>query len=75
MYSVIQCVNGSYRVVAEGLSESGAKMKFWEVCRTLENASDVVLGQVAILNQQLQIFGGYTEQFVHMPEPEENTEE
>lgn len=77
MYSVVQCVNGSYSVVAEGLDESGAKKAFWNRCIVLENASDVLLGQVAILNQQLQIFGGYSEQIIHTveaPETEEVTE-
>lgn len=77
MYSVVQCVNGSYSVVAEGLDESGAKKAFWNRCIVLENAADVLLGQVAILNQQLQIFGNYTEQIIHTvetPEPEEVTE-
>lgn len=79
MYSVVQCVNGNYSVVAEGLNESSAKINFWNRCIVLENASDVLLGQVAILNQQLQIFGGYTEQIIHevpepTPEPVEPTE-
>lgn len=70
MYSVVQCVNGSYSVVAEGLSESSAKINFWDRCIVLENAPDVLLGQIAILNQQLQIYGGYTEQIIHeVPEP------
>lgn len=71
MYSVVQCVNGNYSVVAEGLDESAAKKSFWNRCIVLESASDVLLGQVAILNQQLQVYGGYTEQIIHTVEPEE----
>lgn len=74
MYSVIQCVNGSYSVVAEGLDESGAKKAFWNRCTVLENAPDVITGQVAILNQYLQVVGDYTQAFNHEPEPE-STEE
>lgn len=75
MYSVVQCVNGSYSVVAEGLDESGAKKAFWNRCIVLENAADVLLGQVAILNQQLQIFGGYSEQIIHAVETPESEEQ
>lgn len=74
MYSVIQCVNGSYSVVAEGLDESGAKKAFWNRCTVLENAPDVITGQVAILNPYLQVVGDYTQAFNHEPAEHEPTE-
>lgn len=76
MYSVVQCVNGNYSVVAEGLDESGAKKAFWNRCTVLENAPDVIRGQVAILNEYLQVVNGFTQAFTHeQPEPEVVPEE
>lgn len=74
-YSVVQCVNGNYSVVAEGLDESGAKKSFWNRCTVLESAADVITGHVAILTEELYVFAGYNQQFSHpAPEPEEPEE-
>lgn len=71
MYAVIECINGSFAVKAENLDEQAAKVFYFGRCQTLWNAPDVLLGQVAIVNQQLQVLGNYTEQIIHTPaEPE-----
>lgn len=67
MYAVIECVNGSFSVKAENLDDQAAKVFYFGRCQALWNASDVLLGQVAIVNQQLQVVGGYSEQIVHTP--------
>jgi hypothetical protein len=76
MYAVIECINGSYSVKAENLDEQAAKVFYFDRCKILWSASDVLLGQVAIVNQQLQVVGGYSEQIIHTVEsdPEEVTE-
>lgn len=76
MYSLVTCINGNFKIEAEGLSEQSAKVLFHQKCAAFWNAPDVLLGQVAILNQQLQVVGGYTEQIIHTvePEPEEPQE-
>ena len=76
MYAVIECINGSFSVKAENLDEQAAKVFYFDRCRILWSAPDVLLGQVAIMNQQLQVVGGYTEQIIHTvePEPEEPQE-
>ena len=68
MYAVIECINGSFSVKAENLDEQAAKVFYFDRCKVLWNAPDVLLGQVAIVNQQLQVVGGYSEQIIHTPE-------
>lgn len=75
MLSIIQCVNGNYSVVAEGLTEGqSAKVNFHQRCAVLWNASDVKVGQVAVINEQLEVWDGCTEQIIHV-EPEQSEEE
>lgn len=70
MYSVVTCINGNFKIEAEGLNEQQAKVLYHQKCAAFWNASDVLLGQVSILNQQLQVVGGYTEQIIHTVEPQ-----
>lgn len=71
MYSIVTCINGNFKIEAEGLNEQQAKVLFHQKCAAFWNASDVLLGQVAIVNQQLQVVGNYTEQIIHeVPEPQ-----
>lgn len=70
MYSIVTCINGNFKIEAEGLNEQQAKVLFHQKCAAFWNASDVLLGQVSIMNQQLQVVGNYTEQIVHTVEPE-----
>ena len=74
-YAVVNCINGSYSVFAEGLNLQNAKYQFHDRCRILWNAPDVVTGEVAIVDEQLDIVEGYKE-FIHhdvvaAPETEE----
>lgn len=71
MYSIVTCINGNFKIEEEGLNEQQAKVLFHQKCAAFWNASDVLLGQVSIMNQQLQVVGNYTEQIIHeVPEPE-----
>ena len=70
MLSLVQCVNGNYSVVAEGLAPGKqAKVNFYQKCATLWNADDVLTGEVAVLNEQLEVWDGCKEQIVHAVEP------
>ena len=75
MYAIISCINGNYKIEAEGLSEQSAKVLFHQKCAAFWNAPDVLLGQVCIKNQQLETVGNYSEQIIHTVEPTEQTEE
>ena len=75
MYSIVTCINGNFKIEAEGLNEQQAKVLFHQKCAAFWNASDVLLGQVSIMNQQLQVVGNYTEQIIHTVEPQEEVEE
>ena len=74
MYSIVTCINGNFKIEAEGLNEQQAKVLYHQKCAAFWNAPDVLLGQVSILNQQLQVVGGYSEQIVHTVEPQEQGE-
>lgn len=70
MYAVVTCSNGNYSILSEGLTLQAAKVTYHQTCAAFWNAPDVLLGQVAILNQQLQVVGGFSEQIIHeVPEP------
>ena len=74
-YSVIQCVNGSNKIVAEGITDlSFAKVKFHSLCQTLWNAPDVLTGEVMIVDEQLNCVEGYREFIHHDPQPEPEPE-
>ena len=66
--AIVQCVNGTYSVVAEGLTtEQAALVAFHNRCMILWNAPDVITGEVAILDEQLDIYHGYKELITHVP--------
>lgn len=73
--AIIQCVNGSFSVVSEGhTTEQAALVAFHGRCQVLWNAPDVITGEVAIVDEQLDIYHGCKE-FIHhdtqpTPEPE-----
>ena len=73
-YALIQCVNGSYSVVSEGYqTEQAALIAFHDRCKILWNAADVITGEVAIVDEQLDVYHGYKELIRHEPvaaEPE-----
>ena len=78
--AIIKCVNGNFSVVAEGIeTEQAALVQFHGQCQILWNAPDVITGEVAIVDEQLDIYHGLKE-FIHhavqpTPEPEPETTE
>ena len=65
IYAIINCVNGSYSIYAEGMNNlQSAKYSFHDRCRILWNAPDVATAEVAIVDEQLDIVEGYKE-FIH----------
>ena len=77
--AIIKCVNGNFSVVAEGIeTEQAALVQFHGQCQILWNAPDVITGEVAIVDEQLDIYHGLKE-FIHhvapAPEPEPETTE
>ena len=68
MLSLVTCINGTYKVEAEGLSEQGAKVNFHQKCATLWNAPDVINARVAILDENLNAYNGYSENIYHAPQ-------
>ena len=77
-YAIIKCINGSYSVHAEGITELGAaKVSFHGLCQTLWNAPDVLSAHVAIVDEQLDVVDGYKESIHHtaqQPTPESEGE-
>lgn len=64
--AIIQCVNGVFSVVAEGIeTDQAALVSFHSQCKILWNASDVITGEVAIVDEQLDIYHGYKEFIRH----------
>lgn len=74
--SLIQCVNGNFSVLSEHGNEQAALVAFHDRCKILWNAPDVLTGEVAIVDEQLDVFKSYKEFISHEPTPvEEPTEE
>lgn len=70
--AIIQCVNGSYSVVAEGIkTEQQGIVNFHNKCATLWNASDVKEATVILVDASLHVYGGYKEIIVHEETPSE----
>ena len=72
MLALIQCVNGNYSVVAEGLSEQSAMVQFHDRCKILWNATDVINANVAIVDEKLKVYNGRNEYIYHNVEPTES---
>lgn len=65
-YAVLKVVNGANSVVAEGITDlDRAKTTFHTQCASLWNASEVVLGAVMIVDEQLRLVNGYHEVITH----------
>lgn len=68
--ALIQCVNGNYSVVAEGIqTEQAALVAFHNRCGILWNASDVITGEVAVLDEQLDVYHDCKEFITHLEQP------
>ena len=69
-YAIIQCSNGNFSIVAEGYTDiEQAKVRYHGAAQALLNAPDVVTAKVAIVDEQLNIFGKYSEYIDHTPAP------
>lgn len=76
--AIVTCINGNFKVEAEGFaSEQAALVAFHGKAQTLWNAPDVLTGEVAIVDEQLDIYKGYKELIRHsaqQPTPEPTPE-
>lgn len=64
-YAIIQCSNGAYKVISEGIEQlSSAKKQFHDRCKILWNAPDVVSATVKIVDENLDCVEGYRD-FIH----------
>ena len=65
-YAIIECVNGSYSVRAEGITTlESAKVQYHDRCKILWNAQDVITATVMIVNENLECVEGYNREFIH----------
>lgn len=70
-YAIIKCINGSYSVHAEGITDlATAKVSYHGLCQTLWNAPDVITAHVMIADEQLDAVEGYKEYIHHEPAAE-----
>lgn len=71
-YAIITCVNGNYKIEAEGITNlANAKTSFHGLCQSLWNAPDVLSAYVMIADENLDKVEGYGEYIWHTaPEPE-----
>lgn len=66
--ALINCVNGNFSIVAEGIeTEQAARVQFHERCKILWNALDVLTGEVAVVDEQLDVYQGLKELIRHDP--------
>ena len=70
-FAIIECVNGSFTVRAEGIKTiEAAKTQYHGRCQALWNASDVITAHAMICNEQLDVVEGYKEYIHHEPAAE-----
>ena len=66
--AIVKVINGNYFIHAEGITDkAAAKTQFHGLCQTLWNAPDVITGEVAILDENLDVVEGYKEFITHQP--------
>lgn len=69
-YAIIECINGSFFVRAEGLKTvEAAKVQYHGRCQALWNAPDVRTAYVAIVDEQLDVVEGCKERIWHDAQP------
>lgn len=74
--AIIECVNGTYVVRAEGIaSVEAAKTQYHGRAQNLWNAPDVLTAYIAIVDEQLDVVEGMKEYIHHEPQPEPEPEE
>lgn len=74
-YAIIKVINGNFSIHAEGITDlSAAKTNFHGLCQTLWNAPDVITGEVAIMDENLDFVEMYKEFIRHEPQPQPEPE-
>jgi hypothetical protein len=69
-YALISCTNGNFKVESEyGDNLTAAKMAWHALCRTKENAADVISATIMVVDENFIPFEGFVEHITH-PEPE-----
>lgn len=67
-YAVINVINGSYSVFADGFTTiEAAKVSYHGRCQVLWNAPDVITAEVMIADENLDAVEGYKEFIHHEP--------
>lgn len=65
-YAIIECINGSFIVRAEGITSiEAAKTQYHGRCQVLWNAPDVVSAYAMIVDTQLDVVEGCKEYIHH----------
>lgn len=71
VYAIIQVSNGSYSVVAEGITNlDSAKTQFHNLCAALWNAPDVITACVMIVDENLDVLENTYKEFISHPQGE-----
>lgn len=72
-FAIAKVINGNYFIHAEGITDLvSAKTQYHGLCQTLWNAPDVITACVAIIDENLNVVGGYQEVITH---PIQNNED
>ena len=67
--AIVRCINGNFSIAAEGIeTEQAAQVAFHNQCSALWNAADVITGEVAVLDEQLDVYHGCKEFIQHTPQ-------
>lgn len=75
-YAIFKCINGNFSVHAEGFNDlSKARVSYFDLCKILWNADDVIKGVVKIVNDDLSLVESYQEYIFHDAPIEEPAEE
>jgi len=70
VYAILKCVNGTYGVHTEGITNlDSAKVSYHGLCQVLWNAPDVTTGSVALVDENLCVVGQYREFITHNEVP------
>lgn len=72
-YAIVKVVNGNFNVHAEGFTDiSKAKVSYHQLCASLWNASDVETAYVSIVDENLGITNGNSENIDKRPKEDVN---
>ena len=67
--AIIVCSNGNFRIDSEGhTSDQAARVAFHSTCSAMWNAPDVITGEVAVVDEQLDVYQGLKELIRHEPQ-------